>query len=527
MKLFSYQSIWFIVIFLMLSTERSIAFQMSDSYTILKHLSDAQISEKHESAAIKLQMELWIQFYDTSQSASSPQKTDPHPLSSDNESKRLQMDLIQARILSRKGLYPDAKALYRQLLRRYPQSRDVRADYIEVLVEQGEYDDAFYEIEHLLSQDPTGLRGRRMIASLYDRMQLPTWSFSIYEKLIERYPNDSGIWFDYANQRSLAGHWQNALHAYEHVLENAPDNIYALRGIHSILREKQPAVKTQFFRYESSDGTLRTHQQYAVRYTLTKHATLHARYENTAVHTPENVDIANETMDQQSIEMTIDIHPHFRFVGRYQAYQGLGNGISGYGSFEYHDQPQMDCQISYLIHFPWFDPIQAMDADGYYNDFQVSIGKSLPGNIRVNTSIVYRTYSLNTISNYGHRSNYQIGLSRRLWLKPDTTLSLTMDQAKFSYASDHQNVPMVLNERVYALSAYIQDQPNTVFSYTLSFGYRWDIQRSLAGFYINPGVGCSLTSQFQINTSYAYSSESTGIVSGSTQSIQMDMNIIF
>jgi len=533
-----------LMLFFVLSIEGLMAFQISHT---LKHPKQSKmvhfrnalkkpasretghIREKEGFHAITPQMELSIQFYEPTQLDSDSEKinnTEKQILSKISQN-TLQMNLIQARILSRKGIWPSAKKIYQQQVMKNPQSLDLRADYAEILIEHREYDEAYYEIGYLLKENKENLRALRLKASLYDRMALHRWTFPLYETLLFHSPNDTNIWFEYANQRYLSGQWQKALYGYENVLEHDPDNIYALRGIHSILSNKRPAFKTEFFRYESSDGTIRNHQQYQCRYTLTNRSTLYARHGIISIQPPKQSKAFRGVIEQSDIEMIVDFPPKIRFSGRYQLYQGLGDGISSNALLDYNDLPRIRCQLSWLKHFPWFDPTEAMPHDAFYDDLQLILDKSLPYNLNINTSLQYRTYHLKKINDYGTRFNYHLGFARQIWTKPATTLSITLDNANFTYGSKNKSVPMVLRENVYALSAYIQDQPNMVLSYFLSFGYRLDTERSLAGYYINPGIQYTMSSQCQIDVAYAYSSESTGVVSGSTQSLQMDVNVIF
>jgi tetratricopeptide (TPR) repeat protein len=531
-----------IMICMLIVSHDIMAFQMSQEMNISQTNIKRTIDKHHVSDSVDLQIETHVRFYKTSQP-----ETDTNHYANDKQLSlalpvnNLQMDVIQARILSRKGLWPSAKTIYKQQVKRNPKSSDVHAGYAELLIENKEYDEAFFEIEHLLALKKDSSQGFRLKTSIFDRMNMHTWTFPIYEKLLKQSPDNSGLWFDYANQRYMAGQWQQALNAYERVLEHDPDHIYALRGIHSILKERRPAFKTQLFRYESSDGSIRSHQQFQCRYTINNQSTFFVQHETINVHAPDNEKLQNQDISQTDIEMTINVHPKIILTGRYQIYQGIGDGISTYASVEYNDPSQIQCQISWLSHYPWYDPIQAMTFDSYYNDFQLVVQKKMLYELYLNTSFLYRTYYSESIDkyrkrlndysgkmdNYGKRLNYHIGLSKKVWIKPDTTFSLTLDQADFSYATDNHMIPMVLSENVYALSAYIQDQTNGIISYFLSFGYRWDSKRSLAGFSVNPGINLSLTRQCQVNTSYAYSSESTGVISGSTQSLLMEVNVVF
>ncbi|KPA19222.1 TPR repeat containing protein [Candidatus Magnetomorum sp. HK-1] len=526
MRKILFQLLWGFIIILTLFNDNSKAFQMTREFAAPQKSTSISHEKMFLFKPLILKIDTTVHFNLAQKSQADPQKTNDFE-NADGLINIKQMDLIQARILSRKGLYPRSKQLYQKVLARYPQSLEVRADYAEVLVENGDYDAAYYEIKYLLSQNATDLRGLRILASLYDRLELYTWSFPIYESLLGQYPDDAGIWFDYANQRQMAGHWQKALNAYERVLEKDPDNLYALRGIHSILQNKRPKFKTHFFSNKSSDGTIQNDQQYNFQYTLTQEMAFHAIFENIEMITPDNINIDNKTIQQTSLEVSYDFYPRVKLIGRYTNYQGIGNGTCEYAALEYKKNLNTEFKITCVHHAPWFDPVQAMDLDGSYDEYQIEYITSIAKEIRINTLFSYKNYAINRISNYGSRSHFHIGLSKRLWIKPDTSLSLSMDQAEFQYGSKNQSVPMVLNENVYTLSTYLYDQPCKALFYYLSIGYRWDIHRSLAGFFVHPGVNLSLTSRFKITTSYAYSSESTGVTRGSTQSIQMDINIIF
>jgi hypothetical protein len=490
---------------------------------------------------VKLQPEITIQIYEKQIKSIEPQ----NQISSFG---KMQMNLIQARIFARKGLYPASMNIYEQLIRQYPNALDIRADYADVLLEYGNYEIAKVQIQHLLNHKSFELRGLQMMAVLYDRINLPSWTFPIYDNLLSQYPNNYAIWMDYANQRTKAGHWQKALDAYTRVLENDPENIYALRGVHNILREKRPALHAQFVQYSGSDGTVRRHHQYTWRYTLTKKLTFRALIDNINIDIPEDLNILSQNIHQITMEINKKLASNLVFTGRIFYYSGPVSDISVYGALSYHLLSDTVFQISYMGPSAWFDPIQAMENEGRFEEYQVMVSSQLFEKFRLNSSLAFRKYSLeqndtgNTNNwqnhtqknhsyrkhiNYGDRLGIHMDISRRILYKPDTTLIMGFDQGKFSYNSDNMDVPMVLKENAYSFSTYIQDQPFSRLTCYLSAGYRWDNSRSLSGIFVNPGMGWQFTSQFQINFSYSWSSESTGVVQGSTQTYLMNGMIIF
>jgi hypothetical protein len=469
---------------------------------------------------LRLQTEKTIQLYEK-------QKITIEPTKEISSFDRMQMDFIQARIFARKGWYPASIKIYEQLIRQYPNSLDIRADYANVLLEYGDYEAATIHIQHLLKHQSFQMRGFQMMAVLYDRMNLPSWTFPIYDNLLNQSPNNDAIWMDLANQRTKIGHWQKSLEAYARVLENDPENIYALRGVHNILREKRPALQSQFIKYSGSDGTVRRHQKYTWRYTLTKSFTFRLLFDNINIDIPENLGIMSEDIQQTTLEISREMSSNIVFTGRMFYYSGPVSDFSVYGALSYRLLPDIDFQISYMGPSSWFDPIQAMDQEGSYEEYQVLLASQFSTNFRINSSLAFRKYALEQMDNYGDRLGIHVDVSQRMLNKPDTNLIMAFDQGRFSYHSKNRDVPMVLKENTYSLSTYIQDHPFGRFYYFLSAGYRWDSSRSLSGFFVNPGMGWHFTSQFQIDFSYSYSSESTGIVQGSTQTYLMNGTIIF
>jgi hypothetical protein len=469
---------------------------------------------------VKLQAEKIIQLY-IKKNQSIESQIDISPFD------RMQMDLIQARIFARKGLFPEAMKTYEHLMIRYPDSLDIRADYANVLLEYGLYHKARIQIQHLMNHESYRMRGLQMMAVLYDRQNLPSWTLSIYDNLLNQYPDNDAIWLDYANQRSKVGHWQKALQAYARILENDPENIYALRDTHNILREKRPAFHAQFLQFSSSDDTIRYHQQYTWRYTLTESLTFQTLFDNIHIKIPENLQIASQDIQQTTMEYSLEVSSKMMFIGRIFYYTGTVDDVSMYGAVLYRLKPYTEIQVSYLGKSSWFDPIQAMNNDGSYKEYQTSLTTRLFESFRMNALLAYRKYALGQVDDYGHRLNFHVDISRRFLYKPEITLIYALDQGHFSYNTDSRDVPMVLEENTYSLSTYIQDQPLGRLYYFLSAGYRWDSQRSLSGFFVNPGLGWHFSSRFRVDLSYSYSSESTGVVQGSTQTCLMNGMIIF
>jgi hypothetical protein len=517
LKKFKYLFIFFLIIYASIPVPLSRAYEM----TIQWHIPRIdQVRPKTISKPLRLQPEKTIQLY-------KKQRKTIEPHNEISSFDRMQMDLIQARIFARKGWYPTSINIYKKLIRKYPKSLDIRADYADVLLEYGDYETASIHINHLLKNQSFQMRGLQMMAVLYDRMNLPSWTFPIYDNLLNQYPNNYAIWMDYANQRTKAGHWQKALDAYARVLENNPENIYALRGVHNILFEKRPALQSQFIHYSGSDGTVRRHQKVTWRYTLTKSLTFRVLFDNINIDIPENLGIMSQDIRQTTMEISRKMASNIVFTGRMFYYSGPVSDVSVYCAVSYRLLPDIDFQISYMGPSSWFDPIQAMDKEGSYEEYHVLLASQLFENFRVNSSLTFRTYSLEQIDNYGDRLGIHMDVSRRMLNKPDTTLIMAFDQGNFSYHSENRDVPMVLKENTYSLSTYIQDHPFGRLSYFLSAGYRWDSSRSLSGFFVNPGLGWHFTSQLHLDLSYSYSSESTGVVQGSTQTYLMNGVIIF
>jgi len=469
------------------------------------------------SKPLKLQLENKIQVFEK-------KKPDKQQISSFD---RVQMDLIQARILARKGQYAESMNIYEHLVVKYPKNLDIRADYADVLLENGVYEKASVQIQYLLNHQSYRTRGLQMMAVLYDHQNLPSWTFPIYEELLNQNPNNDAIWMNYGNQRNKAGQWQKALNAYSRVLENDPENIYALRDIHNILREKRPAMNAQFLQVSGSDKTVQYHHQYIWRYTLTQSLTFRTLFEQIDYKIPENLKIIPQDIQQITMEFRMGITSDMIFTGRLFNYTGPVNDVSFYGALSYRLPSDIDFQISYLGPSSWYDPIQAMAHQGSYEEYNVMLSKQFFESLRFSSSLAYREYALAKIDNYGNRLGIHMDVSRRLLYKPDITLILALDQGHFTYNTDKMNVPMVLDEKTYSISTYIQDQPFGRLYYFLSAGYRWDSSRSLSGFFVNPGIGWHFSSQFQIDGSYSYSSESTGLVQGSTQTYLINGMIIF
>jgi len=513
-----YSYIFFIYWIIFLIIPSSHALEMTTGWDTPKTKISEQIQV--DAKPLRLQLEKIIQIYEKkSETIESQIKISPFD--------RMQMDLIQARIFARKGLFPEAMKIYEHLILKYPDSLDIRADYADVLLEYGVYNKADVQIQHLIHHESYRMRGFQMMAVLYDRQNLSSWTLPLYDNLLNQYPDNDTIWLDYANQRSKVGHWQKALNAYARILENDPENIYVLRDVHNILLEKRPAFHAQFIQFSSSDDTIRSHQQYTWRYTLTESLTFRNLFEKIHIKIPKNFLIVSQDIQQTSMECSFKVSSRILFTGRLFYYTGPVDDVSMYGAVYYRLEPDIEFELSYLGPSSWFDPIQAMDNDGRYEEFQLSLSTRFFDRFRINTSLANREYALDQVDDYGDRLNFHVDISRRILNKPDTTFIFALDQGRFSYNTDNKDVPMVLEENTYSLSTYIQDQAFSCLNYFLSAGYRWDSQRSLSGFFVNPGLGWHFSSKLRVDLSYSYSSESTGVVQGSTQTCMMNGMIIF
>jgi hypothetical protein len=447
-----------------------------------------------------------------------------------------QMDLIEARILSRRGLYEKALRIYERLRERYPDDEGIWVDTIETLVNYEAYELALLEIRKLLSKNPTHLRGQRILTRIYQELNQPQWTFPLFEGLLDDYETDVGLWSDYAGTRLDSGDWAGALNYYCRVLELDPDNESALQRVHEILRKHRPQLVPGFLSYyqEGDDSLIQTFSLGYAR-DVGRKTRLNVDYQQVRIGRPDQPSTGYGRVQETLHDLTALIR--HRLGDRWQAdvggslYSGLGGGPSVLLAVDYEIPRRGVLRGSYVYHRPWFDPVEAAAREGNFNQARISLDWALGSWWSLLARGTRWDYFAQRrpdadASRYGERHAFLGILTRRLMAHPAISLSYSYYLSSFHYQdATFRPIDMMESERIHTLSFNFEDQPCTYLGYGLSGGIRRHTVKQTYSWFAFPFIKLRLGNRIDAVLSYEYSSEANTPQGGTTQTLNLSARI--
>ena len=447
-----------------------------------------------------------------------------------------QMDQIRARILSRLGQVPRSLTTYRDLRQRYPEDPEIWIDYAETLVDEGFFEMATAELEMLRRRRPDDLRAQRLQARLQVLKGRPDRAVPVLARLSQQYPQDVGIWSDYAQAQLADGRWAAALNHYSRVLEIDPDNLEARRRVHEILQNHRPWLETGFQTYRQHSGDV-TQTTIATAYGrhLTEATRLELQTRQVTVRRPAQPGLA--AIERQMAEINAQLG--CRIDGRWQIdlggdlYQGLGDGAGLRAAAALRIGDQAWLQGAYLSRRPWYDPSAAASMDGRYAEGRLALDWPLDDGWALSLAAARRDYRLlaadgATQRDYGRQRTLTMAVNRRLAERPDLTIGYGFYRSLFDY-DDPSDTPvdMLASEAVHSLAATFEHWPCTYWGLRLASGLLWDAVREVDSWYLAPGLRFRLGNRIRIDLDYHYSSEAGNAAGGTTDTFNAQARVVF
>jgi tetratricopeptide (TPR) repeat protein len=442
-----------------------------------------------------------------------------------------QMERIEARILSRKGFHEKSLEIYHRLREQYPEDEAIWEDYIETLVDSYQYESAQTEISTLLKKNPNNVRAKRIQARIYMELRQYTWTFQVFDQLLSVNRTDAGIWADYAFARLDAQEWSPALDYLCRVLEIDPENREALRGVHEILKTHRPRLDVGFFNHhqEAGDATVKTALG---RYSqhLTERTYLDLNYDAILIDRPESPGVVS--IDEDVSDIIVRLRHQFNryWQGRVGGggYSGLGDDATVLLGADYSPKNNLTLRADFIGKRPWYDPIEAALFDGAYNQLAISLDWSYDPTWGLFLGAEQWDYFLENDQDYGQARNFIGILTKRLWERPNFSLSYSYYYSNFEYEDDTVTpVEMIPNQGVHAISAFFEYRPCTYWSLGISGGPRWDVIRNMNSWWIWPILRIRFGNRIESSLSYEFNSESDTAAGGKTQTLRFWTRIIF
>jgi len=440
----------------------------------------------------------------------------------------VQMDLIRARILSRFGRYEESLALYRKLRRQYPGNLDIWEDYIETLINYEDFELALSELQELYRVNPSRLRANRLEARIYIELETPRLTYDIYENLLLTNPRDGGIWADYGNARLAAGDWQTALDYYCRVLELDADNQAVIRSVHGILKEHRPRLETGYRIYNQADDTETAAYSVNVRRHLGTKNLLELLYDRISINRPAGAAAGLDlSLEKPGIILHHQYDQQWRARAGLSPYSGLGDGSVTMLGLDYTGK-RYGVSAVHERHNPWYDEPAAAALDGSYDRSGLVVERSLDRNWYLNLDLGYREYYLYSCQDYGKKRSLTAILTRKLFERPDLSVSYTFSRSLFDYEDETvQTVPMLISEAVHSLTGIFEYWPCTYWGAYIYGGFRQDVVRKVDAWVFLPGIRLRLGNRITGELNYEYLTEAGNVAGGRSTTINLRLNAIF
>jgi len=443
----------------------------------------------------------------------------------------LQMDLIRAKIYSRKGMHKKSLDLYQKLREVYPQHEDVWADYIETLISFSLYEQAQTELQRLIQTYPSNIRAQWLMACIFYRLRQYRLTYDIFETILRQNRQNLGTLSDYAFAKSAVGDWAGALNFWEEILEKDPENILALRQIHEILKEHCPRLETYYRIYSLGDASsIRTSSLVYTRH-LTQRTNLDLSFDRIRVERD-----SDSALGIASLSKTIEI-PEMRvrhiFFEKWQAeagiapYSGLGGGTSVFLSLNNPMGRRGRIGLAYDRHRPWYDPVEAVMYDSYFHRIAFSFNWYFDDAWTWHNILEQFNYYADNSDKYGKERSFTTILTKHLLIDPNLYLSYSFHRSIFDYETNNTAIPMIKSETIHGLSFFLEHRLCTYLTCTLSGGVKRDTARSLNSWFALPAVNVRLGNRIECCLSYEYSSESGTVAGEKTETINLHARIIF
>jgi hypothetical protein len=442
-----------------------------------------------------------------------------------------QADLIEARIDARSGKVAKAMAIYQHLRTTYPADREIQIEYCSFLVDQREYELAQGELTRLLNEAPTHRQAQQLQARLYGELAAYGWSVFFYDRLIQADPNDAGVWSDYAGARLNRSQWAAALANYSRVLELDPDNRDVRQMVHQILKDHGPRLDINHQRYaQPADDTTIDTMSLGWTAHVSEATRLFADYRYIDLARPEQPFAGSVDGYFNDILLKLE----HKFNQRWSALAGIG-GYSGASRDTSYligagltPATGININAEYQANRPWYDPVDAIENGGSFNRLRLS----LDWNDGQRAGVVMQgedwRYCLDGADRYGRQQTLLGMLTWRLLPAPELVVGYSYYRSWFDYAKDdYRPVAMVEDQGWHSIFGTLVHHPCAYWSWSASAGFRYDHVRSLTGWFFQPAFKLFMGNRLELDGSYDYSSESTGVVGGETQTFQISARVYF
>ncbi|MDR4505561.1 MAG: hypothetical protein MRK01_12345 [Candidatus Scalindua sp.] len=435
-----------------------------------------------------------------------------------------QMNMIQAKIFSRQGLYRKSLHRYRFLLKDFPDDEGILMDYIDTLVNFSDYNLALTKVNKLIEKDPTNLEANKMKARIYNEQGKYKWTYDIYESILRQNRLEKSAWSDYASAKMNAGDWPEALNYFSQVLEHDYENRTALQNIYDIQHAHRPGLETGYRTYnQGKNNSINTHSVVYSRH-VTKDTLFSLDYDHITVNRPSVPESGINPLDLTTDYSKFQLRHRFnrRLEGNIGGgyYFGFDDGFSFHTGMDYRIGETGLLRANYFLNSPWYDPLEAANRDGSFNEVEFSSDWNFLKVWGLFLGVKQLDYCIDGSREYGTKRSFTGIVTRKVKIAdsiPEFYLSYSYYRSIFDYEErDLMPIAMVESEKKHTVSFNVEHWMSKRCAVILAGSVSKDLDRKLNGWSYNPGLRIKIGKRFEFFLNYNFSSESANAGGGET-----------
>jgi tetratricopeptide (TPR) repeat protein len=169
----------------------------------------------------------------------------PAPAAAIDTEERVRIETVRARLFARLGRTEEALATMQWLLEVRPTDRELREEYVEVLLSAERLPQAAAVLDELLKEDPRSPRLRRLRARVELAQGERLAAARRLESLLDETPDDTGVAAELATAELALGRWPRALSLYGGLLQREPDNEDVRAAYRALLAEHAGRIEVR------------------------------------------------------------------------------------------------------------------------------------------------------------------------------------------------------------------------------------------------------------------------------------------
>ena len=309
------------------------------------------------------------------------------------------------------------------------------------------------------------------------------------------------------------------------ILEHDYENKTALQSIYEIQKAHRPGLETGYRSFtQSEDDVISTSSVIYTRH-ITNDTLFSLDYDHIKVNRPSDTRFGINSLDLTIDDARFRLRHHFneQWEGEIGGgfYSGLDGGFSFLTGLDYKVLENGWLRVDYLHNRPWYDPLEAANLDGNFNEVTISFDWSFSKVWGLFLGVERLDYFIDGSRDYGGKRSFTGILTRRFETPkdiPDLYLSYSFTRSIFDFEEDNfRPIAMIKSEERHALSFNLEHWLSKRYAITISGSVSKDLDRKLEAWSYSPGVKIKLGKRFEFVFNYDFSTESANVGGGETE----------